>query len=84
MKLTNQRIAWLNGFLKLSNYMFSIRDSLIITKRFHGLKVKNCEPIQVTVYIYMEMSQGNSVCSYLKQVKMSLFYFFFFLYRIGE
>jgi hypothetical protein len=24
------------------------------------------EPIQVTIHIYMEMSQGNSLCSYLK------------------
>jgi hypothetical protein len=28
----------------------------------------------------MEMSQGNSLCSYLKKTEMSLF----FLYKIGE
>jgi hypothetical protein len=28
----------------------------------------------------MEMSQGNSLCSYHKQTKMSLFFF----YKIGE
>jgi hypothetical protein len=28
----------------------------------------------------MEMSQGNSLCNYLKQTKMS----FFFFYKIGE
>jgi hypothetical protein len=33
-------------------------------------------------YTYnMEMSQGNSLCSYLKQTKMSFFSFF---YKIGE
>jgi hypothetical protein len=32
------------------------------------------------MYIYMEMSQGNSLYSYFKQTKMSLF----FIYKIGE
>jgi hypothetical protein len=30
------------------------------------------------------MSQGNSLCSSLKQAKMSLFSFSFFLYRIRD
>jgi hypothetical protein len=33
------------------------------------------ESIWVTTHIYMEMSQGHSLCSYLKQIKM----FFSFL-----
>jgi hypothetical protein len=33
------------------------------------------EPIQVIVHVYMETSQGNSLCSYLKQGKMSFFSF---------
>jgi hypothetical protein len=32
----------------------------------------------------MEVLQGNSLCSYLKQAKMSFFSSFFFLYKIGE
>jgi hypothetical protein len=34
------------------------------------------EPTCVTVHTYMEMSQGNSLCSYLKQAKMPLFFSF--------
>jgi hypothetical protein len=42
------------------------------------------EPIQVIIHIYMVISQGNSLCSYLylKQAKKSFFIFFF--YKIGE
>jgi hypothetical protein len=38
----------------------------------------------IYIYIYMELSQGNSLCSYLylKQAKISLVSFFF--YKIGE
>jgi hypothetical protein len=34
----------------------------------------------VIIHIYMEMSQGNSLCSNHKQAKMS----FFFFHKIGE
>jgi hypothetical protein len=34
------------------------------------------------IHIYMEVSQGNSLCSYLKQAKMS--FLFPFLYKLGE
>jgi hypothetical protein len=37
-------------------------------------KNKRDEPIRITIHIYMEMSQGNSLCSYLKQAKMSFFF----------
>jgi hypothetical protein len=37
-------------------------------------KNRGDESIQVIMHIYMEMSQGNSLCSYLKQTKMSLFF----------
>jgi hypothetical protein len=36
--------------------------------------------LQVIIDIYMEMSQGNSLYSYLQQTKMS----FFFFYKIRE
>jgi hypothetical protein len=47
-----------------------------------GRKKKNRgnEPIQIIIDIYMEMSQGNSLCSYIKQTIMS----FFFFYKIRE
>jgi hypothetical protein len=38
------------------------------------------EPIGIILHIYMEISLGNSLCSYLylKLAKMSFFSFFFF------
>jgi hypothetical protein len=41
-------------------------------------KNRGDELIVVVVQIYMEMSQGNSLCSYLylKQAKMSFFFLF--------
>jgi hypothetical protein len=33
------------------------------------------EPIQAILHIYMEMSQGKSLCSHLKQAKKTLFCF---------
>jgi hypothetical protein len=40
----------------------------------------------VIVHTYMELSQGNSLCSYLylRQAKMSSFFLFFFLYKTEE
>jgi hypothetical protein len=32
----------------------------------------------------MEVPQGNSLCSYLKQPKMSVFFLLLFLYKIKE
>jgi hypothetical protein len=45
-------------------------------------KNKGKEPAGVIKHTYMELSQGNSLCSYfyLKQAKMS----FFFFYKIRE
>jgi hypothetical protein len=37
-------------------------------------KNRGDEPIGVIICIYMEISGGNSLCSYLKQTKMSFFY----------
>jgi hypothetical protein len=31
-------------------------------------------PIQAIIYMYMEVPQGNFLCSYLEQAKMSLFF----------
>jgi hypothetical protein len=36
-------------------------------------KNRGSEPNQALIHIYMEVSQGNSLCSYLKQEKMSFF-----------
>jgi hypothetical protein len=36
--------------------------------------------IEEIIHIHIEMSQGNSLCSYLKQTKLSFFSF----YKIGE
>jgi hypothetical protein len=38
-------------------------------------KNRGDEPIQVIIHMYMEMSQGNSLYSYLKQIKLSVFFF---------
>jgi hypothetical protein len=32
--------------------------------------------VKLNVSIYIEMSQGNCLCSYLKQTKMSFFFFY--------
>jgi hypothetical protein len=37
----------------------------------------------VAIHIYMEMSQENSLCSYLKQTKMSFFSFLLQNQRTG-
>jgi hypothetical protein len=51
-------------------------------------KIRRYKLIGVIIHTYMEISQGNSLCSflYLKQPKMSyfLFYFFFYFYKIRE
>jgi hypothetical protein len=41
-------------------------------------KNRGDEPIGVIIHIYIEISQGNALCSYLylKQGKMSFFFFF--------
>jgi hypothetical protein len=38
------------------------------------VKNRGDEPIWVITHIFMEMSQGNCLCSYLKQTKMSFFF----------
>jgi hypothetical protein len=49
-------------------------------------KHRGDEPTVVIVHIYMEISQGNSLCSYsyLKQAKMSFFSFIFYKIREQE
>jgi uncharacterized membrane protein len=49
-------------------------------------KNRGDEPNETIILIYMEMSQGNSLCSYcyLKQAKISFILFSFFFYKIGE
>jgi hypothetical protein len=48
------------------------------------MKNRGDEPVGVMIHIYMEISQGNSLCCYLylKQAKMLCFLFFF--YKISE
>jgi hypothetical protein len=38
-------------------------------------KIRRHEPIQAIIHINMEVPQGNSLCRYFKQVKMSFFCF---------
>jgi hypothetical protein len=42
-------------------------------------KKRENEPIEVIIHIYMEISQENSMCSYLyfKQEKMTFFFLFY-------
>jgi hypothetical protein len=49
-------------------------------------KLRGDEPSGVIIHIYMEISQGDSLCSYfyLKQAKISLFSFFFYKIRGQE
>jgi hypothetical protein len=48
-------------------------------------KIRGDKAVGVMIHIYMEISQGNSLCSYLylKQAKMS-FIFYFFFYKIRQ
>jgi hypothetical protein len=43
-------------------------------------KIREDKPIGIITPIYVEISQGNSLCSYLyhKEAKMSFFPFFFY------
>jgi hypothetical protein len=45
-------------------------------------KNRGDEPIGVIIHIYMELSHGNSLCSYLylKQAKLSFLLLFYFLF----
>jgi hypothetical protein len=45
-------------------------------------KNRGNEPNQVIIHIYMKVSQGNSLCSDLKQAKISFPFPFF--WKIGE
>jgi hypothetical protein len=52
-------------------------------------KIRGDKPNRVTIHLYMEITQGNSLCSYLylKQAKMSCFSFYLFsfiFYKIGD
>jgi hypothetical protein len=56
--------------IEFSNLLKSQQDGDL------GRKEKNRdEPVRVIIHIYMEMSQGNSLCSYLKPTSMSFFSF---------
>jgi hypothetical protein len=50
-------------------------------------KIREDKPIGVIIHTYMEISQGNSLCSYLylKQAKIScLSFYLLFFYKIRE
>jgi hypothetical protein len=50
-------------------------------------KSRGDKPIGVTIHIYMEISEGNTLYTYLylKHIKMSFFFFSsFFFYKIRE
>jgi hypothetical protein len=67
-------MAWCTLY-KNEHRIFKTVEAII--KR--GLRKKE-EQIRVILHIYMEISQENSLCSYLKQTKMS---FLLFTYKIG-
>jgi hypothetical protein len=48
-------------------------------------KIRGDEPTGVIIPIYIEIPQGNSLWNYLylRQTKMSFFFFSFFFYKIG-
>jgi hypothetical protein len=68
--------------IQFSQHHLLKRPIEITIRRDYGRKkkVRGDEPVWVIIHIYMEMSQGNSLCSYFKQTKIS----FFFFYKIGE
>jgi hypothetical protein len=45
------------------------------------MKKNKDEPNWVIIHIYLEISQGNSLCSYLKQ-QISIIFFSFLVYKI--
>jgi hypothetical protein len=51
-------------------------------------KIRGDKPIEVIIYTYMEISQGNSLCRYLYlKLKFHVFHFIFspfFSYKIRE
>jgi hypothetical protein len=47
-------------------------------------KIRGDEQIGVIIHIYMEILQGNSLCSYLYLKQTKMLFFFFFFYKIGE
>jgi hypothetical protein len=62
-------------FLYKNECKISKHAEITIKRRLRFRKEKNRgdEPIWVIIHIYVEMSQGNSLHSYLKQMKMSFF-----------
>jgi hypothetical protein len=63
-----------NGYLIKERVLFACMLTLL--PRCYGRKKKNQgdEPIWVIIHIYMEMSQGNFLCSCLKLTKLSIFF----------
>jgi hypothetical protein len=51
-------------------------------------KIKEDKPIGVIIHLYMEISQGNFLCSYLFSNKLKyqvfIYLFSFFFYKIRE
>jgi hypothetical protein len=64
--------------------IFKLVETII--RKGLGRKEKNRgdKPNWAIIHIYMEMPQGNSLCSYLKQAKMSFFIFSCFSYTKSE
>jgi hypothetical protein len=46
-------------------------------------KNREYEQMGVIIHIYMEMSQGHSLCTFMSN-KQKLLFFSFFCYKIGE
>jgi hypothetical protein len=47
-------------------------------------KNRGNNPIEVIIHIYMEISQGNSLSSYLYNKQAKMLFFSFVFYKIGE
>jgi hypothetical protein len=52
-----------------------------VNARYYLKTNRRDEPVLVIIHIQLEMSQGKSLCSYLKQTRMS---FFFVVYKFRE
>jgi hypothetical protein len=57
------------GLCKIFHFSVSLK-----TKYREYKKNRRDKLVSVIIHTYMEMSQGNCLCSYLKQTKMSFFF----------
>jgi hypothetical protein len=75
----NFEIFLFEGYLNAIHEYVNLNTQSFVSK-IHIANIQLSLLIQVIIHIYMEMSQGNSLYSYLKQTK-NVFCFF---YKMGE